>query len=518
MKSGKWEVGSGKWEVGSGKWEVNCGTVAVATTFFTVMQRTLLRSPLVRGLSLSAKPPPSFPSHLLDPITPSTPPCLTISLLGPPNSGKSSLLRLLFPSSPYVSAVSPKSHTTREYISATLPLDLPGGAKIPLRVVDTPGLVYKDWYKNAADRRVLPKGVTTSQDQSKQVIFNSLDPQSSQGVYSDFRLVVLDSDRLIRHLLKDSVKEATLPKWCRDVLQYVRDTSPKNKQDYALVLNKVDLVKPKKLLLPLMSALVEGEKRRPEVFLVSCVEEDENESGVDVLKVALGKRGVWNATQGVAYDEHEDEDDYLSGFGDEGVGIWGLEMPDVDDGGGGGGGVDVGGGGGGGGGGGDVDGDFVLGGPDSDEFLKGIKDMPDELALEIASMSDEQDTKGDIFDDFSPLDDLSAMDDIADDESGYNADGTVSNPKTLIVQATKARVYNYLNKEIPYVATFDVIITQDRYVEIVILVDKKSQESIVRGAIAGKIFHLVKGDVNNISGGELVLTSMRAKKRGKNAA
>jgi len=172
-------------------------------------------------------------------------PSLSISLLGPPNSGKSSLLQSLFPHAPFMSAISPKTHTTRTTLTNKLLLSHSGKNSV-INITDTPGLVYEAI--SGSDRRVLPKDITR--------MLNKI-PVTHPHASKPVNICVLDAARLTMHQKKSHNRGNELPRWCNDVMAHAIATG----SEYSYLLNKVDLVRDKRELLDLTLAIVELDRK-----------------------------------------------------------------------------------------------------------------------------------------------------------------------------------------------------------------------------------------------------------------
>jgi GTPase Era involved in 16S rRNA processing len=208
-------------------------------------------------------------------LRPASLPSLRLSLLGPPNSGKSSLLSSLFPTTPYLSAISPKSHTTRSIISSKLLLpysDIRSGSSnalsnVVINVSDTPGLVYDEI--SGADRGVLPRDIKRMLESGGIGGANANDSDAEQHHV----LCVLDAARLHKSMNKAHNRTKALPRWSVDVVRHairLCDASGGTASAvdrcsyvdrYSYVLNKVDMVADKKGLLEIAAALVEVDEQ-----------------------------------------------------------------------------------------------------------------------------------------------------------------------------------------------------------------------------------------------------------------
>jgi GTPase len=145
---------------------------------------------------------------------------LNLSIVGAPNAGKSSLMNCFFPPSQRLAAVSPKYNTTRQRQRAIL---TEGDTQIIF--TDTPGIIEQSDLKRF-QRTLLKDAVESIEDDGTDAVLFLVDAAA--------RL----SDRRVR------------------IVEKVRDLCANNKLDMLLVLNKVDLVKNKRELLPLTDRLV----------------------------------------------------------------------------------------------------------------------------------------------------------------------------------------------------------------------------------------------------------------------
>ncbi len=162
---------------------------------------------------------------------------LDIALVGAPNAGKSQLLNSLIGSK--VAAVSRKRHTTRTGILGARTFD-----DTQLVFIDTPGFLHHKMGAKEGVRKLL--GVTSAEMES-----------------ADFTLLVVDAARRLEDDLKRTLitlmllalrsrgrnEEGVRPTELinHDASSMMEDGTDMNK--FAVVLNKVDLVKPKEKLL-----------------------------------------------------------------------------------------------------------------------------------------------------------------------------------------------------------------------------------------------------------------------------
>jgi GTP-binding protein Era len=163
---------------------------------------------------------------------------LDVALVGAPNAGKSQLLNVMTQSP--VAAVSRKRHTTRSDILGARTID-----KTQIVFKDTPGFLRLE---NAKEERL-----------DRELIVNA----ASEIQHVDYTLLVVDAARILsdnyRHALVQLMMMATNSKGRieEDFEELVdEDSEPANTDEslarrskFAIVLNKVDLVKPKSKLL-----------------------------------------------------------------------------------------------------------------------------------------------------------------------------------------------------------------------------------------------------------------------------
>ena len=158
---------------------------------------------------------------------------LDVAVVGLPNAGKSQLLNILTQST--VSAVSRKRHTTRQVIMGARTVK-----NTQLVFVDTPGFLQVDQAKKEGlDRNLV---VTASAEISK----------------VDFSLLVVDAARILTDAYKETLVTLMLyamqSQGREEMIDEDEDSDEEEDDDiivpkFGIVLNKVDLVKPKPLLL-----------------------------------------------------------------------------------------------------------------------------------------------------------------------------------------------------------------------------------------------------------------------------
>lgn len=164
--------------------------------------------------------------------------CGFVTLLGAPNAGKSTLVNRMVGAK--VSIVSPKVQTTRSRVRGIM---LKDGCEIVL--VDTPG-IFKP--KRRLDRAMVAAAW-------------------NEAEYTDVRLLLVDA----RRGLDDDT---------RSIVRMLE----RNRQKAVLVLNKIDLIKPEKLIA--LSAELNGLLSFDETFMVSAV----TGAGLDDLEKYLISR------------------------------------------------------------------------------------------------------------------------------------------------------------------------------------------------------------------------------------
>lgn len=151
---------------------------------------------------------------------------LDVAIVGAPNAGKSQLLNTLTQSR--VAAVSRKRHTTRDGILGARTVD-----NTQIVFVDTPGFLRGKSAKQEGLKRMVAAAMTEMQD-------------------VDYTLVVIDAARKLtddaRETLVDLMLKAIHAGGRMEDNGRKRSTLPVG-ENFAIVLNKIDLVKPKRNLL-----------------------------------------------------------------------------------------------------------------------------------------------------------------------------------------------------------------------------------------------------------------------------
>lgn len=164
---------------------------------------------------------------------------LDVAIVGAPNAGKSQLLNVLTKSN--VAAVSRKRHTTRDGILGGRTQDY-----TQILFVDTPGFLRKDARQD--------EGLSSKRDDLQ--INSAL--QEIQDV--DYTLIVVDAAKNLTNPAKETLVDLMLKALhAGGRLEgdgITRNGLPANAEKFALVLNKVDLVKPKQRLLEISHEMI----------------------------------------------------------------------------------------------------------------------------------------------------------------------------------------------------------------------------------------------------------------------
>ena len=168
---------------------------------------------------------------------------LDVAIVGPPNAGKSQLLNILTKSP--VAAVSRKRHTTRS--------DLLGA-----RTIDNTQIVFKDTpgflrIENAKEERLDRDLIATAAAEMQDVDFTLLVLDSARALSDNYRHALVQlmigalnsQGRIEEEFERDDYTEEEL-----EVEQKNR-AAVDNRCKFAIVLNKVDLIKPKSNLIDL---------------------------------------------------------------------------------------------------------------------------------------------------------------------------------------------------------------------------------------------------------------------------
>lgn len=197
--------------------------------------------------NLAALIPEDVDVHIDDvdtPISPPTPKLLRVGLVGLPNAGKSLLLNSLLPIP--VSAVSPKSHTTR---TSTLGILTTGSTQVVF--YDTPGYVTNATAETSRGKRL-----------ARGLVKNSFEAI----VDVDMTCIVIDA---AKNLLQPEVD--SLSPLIQAAKQSERNDET-NSNSFCIILNKTDLVVPKSDLLLLAKKVGKLCKpSNPEIFMVSSL-------------------------------------------------------------------------------------------------------------------------------------------------------------------------------------------------------------------------------------------------------
>eukprot|EP01113_Clastostelium_recurvatum_P013588 TRINITY_DN17235_c0_g1_i1.p1 TRINITY_DN17235_c0_g1~~TRINITY_DN17235_c0_g1_i1.p1 ORF type:complete len:414 (-),score=99.09 TRINITY_DN17235_c0_g1_i1:16-1257(-) len=176
------------------------------------------------------------------PVQPAAPRSLNLALIGAPNAGKSTLVNSLVGTK--VSIVSPKSQTTRDQV---LGVDTQDNSQLVF--FDTPGVV------NIGDQ----KGILRS------IVVSAWEAVST----SDIVLVIIDAAKKLDEDVIHILRELEANRVDINKKLELDDKSASEKQ-YILVLNKIDWVKPKDKVLPLIERLNET-KMFSDTFVVSAL-------------------------------------------------------------------------------------------------------------------------------------------------------------------------------------------------------------------------------------------------------
>ncbi|GMH66882.1 hypothetical protein TL16_g10555 [Triparma laevis f. inornata] len=386
-------------------------------------------TPLSRPLSLLLR----FNSRQM-----SAKPTLTSIIYGAPNAGKSSLLRSLLQLSSNshvgVSAISPKTHTTRELIDVSVNFE-----NFYLDVVDTPGLVYSDDSKGIkASKKLTSVSDTTTpietrlmslthRHQTKKSVSSSMGIDAVDGAKASkipsslVTIHIIDSDRILRS--PTFIEKGMLPKWCYDTMKYIAKSHQKHDSDEIIyVFSKIDKVKNKKELLPITA----------ETLIVHReLEEIENRNKKDPMCFYV------NAKTGKYVDQLKDYLEIKCEFAGEMLG------DDFDD---------------------EDEEDVMV---EEEEYDHNDDDEEEEYLLE-----EEDDDDDDYIND-------------DDDEEEFTDYYTQEDMKIQVTEVIKEYAYKRLHKEIPYQLSYEVDLLQKPYkrVNVMVYTNRKSQVGIVIGAL-----------------------------------
>ncbi|KAF0852684.1 mitochondrial translation GTPase Era [Andalucia godoyi] len=185
---------------------------------------------------------------------------LTVSITGYPNVGKSTLLNRIIGEK--VSIVSPKAQTTRERVRGMWTED-----DTQIVFFDTPGVLP------ASERSAL------SLQPLVEIAYSSI-------LEAQLGIVVVDASKPLDHMPSND-------KLMRELSEKAETT--------ALVLNKIDLVKDHRKLLPIIDQLRKVVENCSEVFMVSA----QKNQGIEDLKAFLKRKaqpGTWIYPPGVRSD------------------------------------------------------------------------------------------------------------------------------------------------------------------------------------------------------------------------
>ncbi|GMH94921.1 hypothetical protein TrVE_jg8238 [Triparma verrucosa] len=363
-------------------------------------------------------------------------PTLTSVIYGAPNAGKSSLLRSLLQLSSNsfvgVSAISPKTHTTRDLIDVSVNFE-----NFNLDVVDTPGLVYSDDSKGikaskkltAVDDAAAPietrlVSSTARKSLSSSMGIDAVDGAEASKIPSSLVTVhIIDTDRVLRS--PAFIEKGMLPKWCYDTMKYISKSHQKHDSDEIIyVFNKIDKIKDKKELLPITA----------ETLIVHReLEELENREGKDPMCFYV------NAKTGKYVDQLKDYLEIKSEFAGE-----------------------------------------ILEDEVEDEVEEEVEDEGE------GGEEAEGEYEYDEDDDFDDEDgEYLLEDDDYDDEVQFTDYYTQEDMKIQVKEVVKEYAYKRLHKEIPYQLSYEVDLSQrpHKRVNIMVFTNRRSQVGIVMGAL-----------------------------------
>lgn len=257
-------------------------------------QRFQSRFPAIRGgYSSDRQFLRAFGTQSQNPPDDKTRKRLDVAIVGAPNAGKSQLLNILTQSP--VAAVSRKRHTTRTDILGARTI---GSTQIVFK--DTPGFLRLE---NAKEERLSRDLIVTAASEMQDVDYSLLVVDSARTLTDNYRAALV---QLMIGAInsRGRVEEDIIDEGETDQKQEGRRIE--NQSKFAIVLNKVDLVKPKSKLLDLAMEIgamadevlldqrgVEGENEEldfkaamelsPIVFYVSALEEDGTDEILEYL-------------------------------------------------------------------------------------------------------------------------------------------------------------------------------------------------------------------------------------------
>ncbi len=170
--------------------------------------------------------------------------CGTVAIIGPPNAGKSTLLNLFLGHK--ISIVTPKPQTTRNRIAGILTHD-----DAQIIFLDTPGI-----------------------HDAKEVLNKFLVETAWQALEGcDLVLLILDSSKYVNNLSRLD----------KD-LEVLKGPILEKKFPFAVVLNKIDLVKAKHDLLPIIDFIRKTLGNDIDVFLISALKGEETDTLLKYIK------------------------------------------------------------------------------------------------------------------------------------------------------------------------------------------------------------------------------------------
>jgi GTPase len=198
--------------------------LTVAATMKTIARRTLLR------FTMYCTRPSCCFRHLSDSANNKDKRRLDVAIVGAPNAGKSQLLNVLCKSN--VAAVSRKRHTTRDGIMGARTVD-----NTQIVFVDTPGFLRQ---KSARQEGVTRNMALTAMSEMEDVDYTLIVIDAARNVTDDHK------ETLVKLMLKAIHSGGRIEGGLN--LNNGRVPPPAGEK-FAIVLNKVDLVKPKRILL-----------------------------------------------------------------------------------------------------------------------------------------------------------------------------------------------------------------------------------------------------------------------------
>jgi len=173
---------------------------------------------------------------------------LDVAIVGPPNAGKSQLINILTQSP--VAAVSRKRHTTRSDLLGARTI---GNTQIAFK--DTPGFMR---IENAKEERLDRDLIATAAAEMQDVDFTLLVLDSARALSDNYRhalvqlmIGAINSKGRIEESFEEEETDEILSLIENDRARRGGESDGNDKGKFAIVLNKVDLVKPKSKLIDL---------------------------------------------------------------------------------------------------------------------------------------------------------------------------------------------------------------------------------------------------------------------------